>query len=91
MREIEKLRARFGRSLGLRPFDALLLKEAISSAAYLVRKDMKLARLAGLDQSMGNAELSLLIRCSKVSLGRSKRVASHAEMEILRGEQGGNY
>ena len=47
-REIEKLRARLARSLGYRPIHALLVKEGISCSAYLVRKVMKLAGLAGL-------------------------------------------
>jgi len=47
-REIESLRARYGRSLGYRPIHALLIKKGISCTAYLVRKVMKIAGFAGL-------------------------------------------
>ena len=47
-REIQSLRARYGRSLGYRPIHALLIKKGISRTAYLVRKVMKIAGFAGL-------------------------------------------
>ena len=47
-REIESLRARYGRSLGYRPIHGLLIKKGISCTAYLVRKVMKLAGFFGL-------------------------------------------
>ena len=47
-REIESLRARYGRSLGYRPIHALLIKKGISCTAYLVRKVMKMAGFFGL-------------------------------------------
>lgn len=47
-REIEKLRALHGHSLGYRSIHALLIKKAISVSLYLVRKVMKLAGFFGL-------------------------------------------
>ncbi len=46
--EIEKIRKRYGRSLGYRPIHAMLLKAGISCSAYLVRKVMKFAGFTGL-------------------------------------------
>jgi len=40
-REIGRVCARHGRSLGYRPIHARLVKEVISCTAYLVRKVMK--------------------------------------------------
>lgn len=47
-REIEKLRALHGKSLGYRSIHALLMNKAISCSLYLVRKVMKLADFFGL-------------------------------------------